>query len=114
MEAPEQIESHGYRYFREDLVERKKSALQQGLLEEGEYYPTLLKGHKQSFEGKVIKFTADETDLLAEQFFNGSRDRLRSWLEKTDKEYLTKSYVEQLEYKMTITNRLVRAQRSFK
>jgi len=95
------------RYVRADLIEAlKKTPLDHGKLEEVDGYPTTLTGPRMSFTGEVVIFTADELDMIAEQFYNGNRKKLRTWLKKVDKDYLEKSYDEQLRYKTDIVARL--------
>jgi len=103
------------KYFRADLIETlKKTHVEHTTLEEKEYYPTTLQGNRSDFRGEVLEFTADEVDVLAERFYNGDRRKLRDWLEKVDKEYLTKKYDDQLRYKTDIPARLMLAERRYK
>lgn len=102
------------KYVREDLIETlKKPPLEHGNLEEEDYYPTTLQGVRTNFEGGIIKFSASEIDVLAEQFYNGNRNKLRHWLKGIDEEYLTKQYDDQVRYKTDIATRLALAQRKF-
>ena len=106
---------HSTSYTRTDLIETlKKTHIEHTTLEEEDYYPTFLKGDRSNFEGEVLEFTADEIDTLAERFYNGDRRKLRDWLEKVDKEYLSKKYDEQLRYKTDIPARLMLAERRYK
>lgn len=113
--ASHNFNSSSTKYTRTDLIETlKKTHIEHTTLEEEDYYPTTLRGNRSNFQGEIMEFTADEIDTLAERFYNGDRRKLRDWLEKVDKEYLSKKYDDQIRYKTDIPARLMLAERRYK